>query len=75
MSNAQSQHGGLQLTLSIWHPDCWTLEVTDKTAAGLLAHGVSSLRSRICWSVCSPRSPTGEATMRRSSARLVLITD
>jgi predicted DNA binding protein len=40
MSEAQLEDGGLQLTLSIWHPDCWTLEVTDKTAAGLLAHGV-----------------------------------
>jgi predicted DNA binding protein len=28
------------LTLSIWHPDCWTLEVTEQTAAGLLAHAV-----------------------------------
>jgi len=32
--------GGLRLTLDIWHPDCWTLEVTDRTAGGLLGHGV-----------------------------------
>jgi predicted DNA binding protein len=31
---------GLRLTLDIWHPDCWTLEVTDRVAGGLLGHGV-----------------------------------
>lgn len=29
-----------RLTLEIWHPDCWTLEVTEETTAGLLAHTV-----------------------------------
>lgn len=29
-----------RLTLDIWHPDCWTLEATDRTEAGLLGHGV-----------------------------------
>lgn len=29
-----------QLTLEIWHPDCWTLEVTKESPAGLLAHTV-----------------------------------
>jgi len=28
------------LTLDVWHPDCWTLEVTEDTSAGLLAHAV-----------------------------------
>lgn len=30
----------LRLVLDIWHPDCWTLEVTERTDAGLLGHGV-----------------------------------
>ncbi|WP_227378596.1 helix-turn-helix domain-containing protein [Haladaptatus halobius] len=30
----------LRLVLDIWHPDCWTLEVTKRTDAGLLGHGV-----------------------------------
>ncbi|WP_458206981.1 helix-turn-helix domain-containing protein [Haladaptatus sp. NG-SE-30] len=34
---------GLRVTLDIWHPDCWTLEVTDKTVAGLLGHGVHTI--------------------------------
>ncbi|WP_135852299.1 helix-turn-helix domain-containing protein [Halorussus salinus] len=37
---ARDTTGGLRLTLDIWHPDCWTLEVTDRTAGGLLGHGV-----------------------------------
>ncbi|WP_276280520.1 helix-turn-helix domain-containing protein [Halorussus caseinilyticus] len=32
--------GGLRLTLDIWHPDCWTLAVTERTDGGLLGHGV-----------------------------------
>lgn len=28
------------LTLEIWHPDCWTLEVTGAVSANLLAHTV-----------------------------------
>ncbi|WP_255194085.1 helix-turn-helix domain-containing protein [Natronobeatus ordinarius] len=31
---------GARLTLEIWHPNCWTLEVTEATDAGLLAHTV-----------------------------------
>lgn len=31
---------GVRLTLSIWHPNCWTLEVTDDHEGGLLGHGV-----------------------------------
>ena len=27
-----------RLTLSVWHPDCWTLEVTDETDAEMIAH-------------------------------------
>lgn len=36
----EGSHCGVQLTLEVWHPDCWTLEVTDETDAGLLAHTV-----------------------------------
>ncbi|SFG42935.1 Predicted DNA binding protein, contains HTH domain [Halopelagius inordinatus] len=34
---------GVRVTLDIWHPDCWTLEVTAETDAGLLGHGVHSI--------------------------------
>ena len=40
MSDGTQAASGLQLTLSIWHPDCWTLEVTEQTSGGLLAHAV-----------------------------------
>lgn len=29
-----------RFVLDIWHPDCWTLEVTRQIDAGLLGHGV-----------------------------------
>jgi predicted DNA binding protein len=35
--------GGLRLGLDIWHPDCWTLEVTAEADAGLLGHGVHAV--------------------------------
>ncbi|WP_306053982.1 helix-turn-helix domain-containing protein [Natronococcus wangiae] len=31
---------GSRLQLDIWHPDCWTLEVTAGGPGGLLGHGV-----------------------------------
>ena len=31
---------GLRVTLDIWHPDCWTLTVTEDADGGLLGHGV-----------------------------------
>ncbi|QFU84761.1 helix-turn-helix domain-containing protein [Natronorubrum aibiense] len=40
---AQAEHQSSQnalLTLKIWHPDCWTLEVTEAVSANLLAHTV-----------------------------------
>ncbi|SFG58609.1 HTH DNA binding domain-containing protein [Halopelagius inordinatus] len=40
MADVDSHSGQSRLTLEIWHPDCWTLEVTDETPAGLLAHTV-----------------------------------
>ena len=40
--NALDEHParGARLTLEIWHPNCWTLEVTEATDAGLIAHTV-----------------------------------
>lgn len=32
----------LSVTVDIWHPDCWTLDVTDKTDAVLLGHGTTA---------------------------------
>lgn len=34
---------GARVSLDIWHPDCWTLEVTAATDAGLLGHGVHAI--------------------------------
>ncbi|WP_254545360.1 helix-turn-helix domain-containing protein [Halomarina pelagica] len=31
---------GVRVSLDLWHPDCWTLEVTEAVDAGLLGHGV-----------------------------------
>lgn len=33
-------NGTTRLMLKIQHPDCWTLEVSEKTAAGMIAHTV-----------------------------------
>ncbi|WP_158055489.1 helix-turn-helix domain-containing protein [Halorussus halophilus] len=40
---SHSDERGLRLTLDIWHPNCWTLEVTERTAGGLLGHGVHTI--------------------------------
>ncbi|MWG33868.1 helix-turn-helix domain-containing protein [Halomarina oriensis] len=37
---------GSRLTLDIWHPDCWTLEVTEQVPAGLFGHGVHHVDGR-----------------------------
>ncbi|SFR52243.1 helix-turn-helix domain-containing protein [Halogeometricum limi] len=34
---------GVRVCLDIWHPDCWTLEVTAETSGGLLGHGVHEI--------------------------------
>ena len=43
-NTGESVHGdpttNSQLVLSIWHPGCWTLETTESSDAGLVAHGV-----------------------------------
>jgi predicted DNA binding protein len=39
-----------RLTLDVWHPDCWTLEVTAGSGAGLLGHGVYEVDGRaVAW--------------------------
>ncbi|ELZ33343.1 Bat-like protein [Halogeometricum pallidum JCM 14848] len=40
MSN---QEAGVRVSLDIWHPDCWTLEVTESADGGLLGHGVHEI--------------------------------
>jgi predicted DNA binding protein len=34
---------GARVTLDIWHPDCWTLQVTEAVDGGLLGHGVHTI--------------------------------
>ena len=43
MGEQRPGEGGVRVSLDIWHPDCWTLEVTDVTDAGLLGHGVHAV--------------------------------
>jgi predicted DNA binding protein len=31
---------GTRLTLDLWHPNCWAIEATNRTAGGVLAHAV-----------------------------------
>ncbi|WP_267640198.1 helix-turn-helix domain-containing protein [Haloarchaeobius amylolyticus] len=37
---------GVRVTLDIWHPRCWTLQVTDATDGGLLGHGVHTIEGQ-----------------------------
>ncbi|OIB58941.1 helix-turn-helix domain-containing protein [Natrialba sp. SSL1] len=37
----------VRLQLKIWHPDCWTLQVTDQVSAGLVADGVYEVDSKV----------------------------
>ncbi|MBC9986984.1 hypothetical protein E4P24_11505 [Haloferax sp. AS1] len=34
---------GVRVCLDIWHPDCWTLQVTAETSGGLLGYGVHEI--------------------------------
>jgi hypothetical protein len=34
------RHRTSQITLKVWHPNCWTLQTTEAVDAGLIAHGV-----------------------------------
>lgn len=54
VSNAhrqENQNGRIgptsQLTLRIWHPDCWTLQTTAEVDAGLVAHRVYNHETRV----------------------------
>lgn len=40
MATGASRTTGSHLTLSIWHPGCWTLQVTEHAEGGLFGHGV-----------------------------------
>lgn len=37
----------VRLQLKIWHPNCWTLQVTDQVPAGLIADGVYLVDSKV----------------------------
>jgi predicted DNA binding protein len=37
---ATTGQAGSHLTLNIWHPDCWTLQVTEGAPGGMFGHGV-----------------------------------
>lgn len=39
-------NSGTRLLLNIWHPDCWTLQVTKEIPAGLLGHGVHNVEGK-----------------------------
>lgn len=43
MVPSSQSESGLRVTLDIWHPNCWTLVVTDEADAGLLGHGVYTI--------------------------------
>lgn len=36
-----------RLSLQIWHPNCWTLRVTDAVDAGLISHGVYEINDAV----------------------------
>jgi predicted DNA binding protein len=37
---------GSHLTLEIWHPECWTLQVTKDAGGGLFGHGVYTVSEK-----------------------------
>lgn len=48
MSSVGEEHTtGLHLKLDIWHPDCWTLEVTEEANGGLFGHGVYEIEGKV----------------------------
>lgn len=40
VSKEETDREPTQLTLEIWHPDCWTLQTTAEVDAGMIAHSV-----------------------------------
>lgn len=47
MSDTSGVESGLRLRLDVWHPDCWTLQVTDSVDGGILGHGVHDVDGQI----------------------------
>ncbi|MFC4357580.1 helix-turn-helix domain-containing protein [Halobium salinum] len=45
-SEGSAGAGGSRLTLDIWHPNCWTLQVTAAVPGGLLGHGVHHVEGK-----------------------------
>lgn len=43
MASPQRPESGLRVTLDIWHPNCWTLSITENREGGLLGHGVYTI--------------------------------
>ncbi|GAA0662490.1 hypothetical protein ACFQDG_10650 [Natronoarchaeum mannanilyticum] len=43
VSQTDERTTGSRIVLDIWHPDCWTLEVTESAPGGLLGHGVYAI--------------------------------
>jgi predicted DNA binding protein len=37
---AIDQKSTTRLTLDLWHPNCWAIEATERTAGGVLAHAI-----------------------------------
>lgn len=40
IANDSMSEIGIELTLDIWHPQCWTLHITEDTDVTLLGHGL-----------------------------------
>lgn len=47
MAKGATRTTGSHLTLSIWHPGCWTLEVTEHANGGLFGHGVYPVDGKV----------------------------
>lgn len=67
----QASNGGFRLTLEVWHPDCWTLEVTGETDASLVAHTVYNAEGHKVkghFTVCGDTLESVEALVDATSA-------
>jgi predicted DNA binding protein len=47
LGEARPKNRADRLRLKIWHPDCWTLQVTAATNAGLVAYGVYEIEDAV----------------------------
>jgi predicted DNA binding protein len=45
--SGREDEGSIELTLDIWHPQCWTLHVTEDTEADLLGHSLYSTKDTV----------------------------